>query len=124
MLGLQLVCLLLVSWQGWTPPGPWVYGTAFSTLFSRVVLGYGFASGFTVGSSDIGWVTRCMDGCGSHQVPEKASRSQGGCLGRQDHGQEGVELSPSTTSGPTVRTEVCGTDSGDMDAHVSHQVPG
>lgn len=44
-------------------------GTASRTLFTRVALGQGSALVFTVGSSNRGPVTSCVDGRGSCQVP-------------------------------------------------------
>lgn len=64
---------------------PWVDKTAFSTLFSRMALGQGSASGSTFGSSENGPITRRADICGSCQVPGRAFVwSLDGYLDKQD----------------------------------------
>lgn len=50
-----------------------------------MALRQGSASESTVGSSDTRPITRCMDWCGSHQIPENtAVCSLDGSLGGQD----------------------------------------
>lgn len=93
----SVVGLLLVVLAGKDPSVLWVDGMADRILFSKVVLGQGSASVFTVGSSDNEPVTSCIDGRGSCKVPGCAfPGSLGESLGREnffaDYGWKGRGL--------------------------------
>lgn len=105
--------------QAWILSGPWVNGTAFSTLLSRVAL----RQKFTLGSSVSKLITKCMVGMaltgsweGCCLVTERIPEWAGLAL---YHGWEGLEPSPWAVSGSIVMTEVCRPGSGDMNGCVS-----
>lgn len=79
------------SYQGlglaWILSGSLVDGTAFNTLFSRMLLGQGSAlpTVFTVGLQIVGVLPRCAGKHGSFQVPGRAPvRTLNLSLDRQD----------------------------------------